>query len=362
MKTVRCLGFFRVVLAAADHRNIAIAFLCSGNFQKAAMEKTLVNLKEGSICCSWNYCGQRLASGSSDGSLSIYDSIDPTTPSSSLRLTSSWKAHEGGVEKVVWVPPEYGDAVACICNDGTLSLWEETEEDTQPLTWKLCKLFESNKSQALDLQFGVCLTSLKLVVAYSDGLVKVYELLEPLELNRWQLQAQFQNVTDSTSRFGKLACLSASVAWNQQRNGSQQSSFILGFNSDLPQFNSAKVWEFDEAHQRWLSVAELALPEDKGDRVYAVAWAPNIGRPYEVVAVATCKGIAMWHLVSDSDTDGRISKEKVALLSGHDGEVWQLEWDMSGMTLASTGSDGVVRLWQSNLNGVWHEQAALESS
>lgn len=43
-------------------------------------------------------------------------------------------------------------------------------------------------------------------------------------------------------------------------------------------------------------------------------------------------------------------------------QVWQLEWDMSGMTLASTGSDGVVRLWQSNLNGVWHEQAALESS
>lgn len=39
-----------------------------------------------------------------------------------------------------------------------------------------------------------------------------------------------------------------------------------------------QVWEFDQAHQRWLPVAELALPEDKGDQVYAVAWAPNIGR------------------------------------------------------------------------------------
>ncbi|KAF9602089.1 hypothetical protein IFM89_024856 [Coptis chinensis] len=38
------------------------------------------------------------------------------------------------------------------------------------------------------------------------------------------------------------------------------------------------VWEFDEAHQRWLPVAELALPGDKGDQVYVVAWAPNIGR------------------------------------------------------------------------------------
>lgn len=37
-----------------------------------------------------------------------------------------------------------------------------------------------------------------------------------------------------------------------------------------------------------------------------------------------------------------------------------MEWDMSGMTLATTGSDGVVRLWQCNLNGVWHEQATLQ--
>jgi hypothetical protein len=43
-------------------------------------------------------------------------------------------------------------------------------------------------------------------------------------------------------------------------------------------FHRVQVWEFDQAHQRWLPVAELTLPEDKGDQVYAVAWAPNIGR------------------------------------------------------------------------------------
>lgn len=41
-------------------------------------------------------------------------------------------------------------------------------------------------------------------------------------------------------------------------------------------------------------------------------------------------------------------------------QVWQMEWDVSGMTLATTGSDGVVRLWQSNLNGTWDQQALLE--
>ena len=38
--------------------------------------------------------------------------------------------HEDSVVKVVWVPPEYGDAVGCICADGTLSLWEEVVEGT----------------------------------------------------------------------------------------------------------------------------------------------------------------------------------------------------------------------------------------
>ncbi|XP_058100221.1 protein SEH1 [Magnolia sinica] len=325
------------------------------------MEKAVVTLEKGSECCSWNYSGQRMATGSNDGTLSIFDSPDSSS-FSALRLTSRWKAHQGSIMKAVWVPPEYGDAVACICVDGTLSLWEEIEEDTQPLTWKLCKLFESNATHALDLKFGMSSTCLKLVAAYSDGYVKVYELLDPLELKKWQLQAEFQNVIDSVSRFGKPSCLSASVAWNPRRGEGQQSSFILGFNSDLSQVNSSKVWEFDEVHQRWLPVAELALPGDRGDRVYDVAWAPNIGRPYEVVAVATSKGIAIWHLGLNPDTDGRLSVKKVALLSGHDGEVWQLEWDMSGMTLATVGSDGMVRLWQSNLNGVWHEQAALESS
>ncbi|KAF5192496.1 Seh1, partial [Thalictrum thalictroides] len=172
----------------------------------------------------------------------------------------------------------------------------------------------------------------------------------------------FQNVIDTVPTLGKPSCVSASISWNPQRGENNLASFALGFNSELPQFNSSKVWEFDEAHQRWLPVAELALPEDKGDQVYVVAWAPNIGRPYEVLAVATSRGIAVWHIGLLPDTDGKLSVEKVALLSGHEGEVWQMEWDMGGMTLATTGSDGVVRLWQSNLNGVWHEQATLETT
>ncbi|CAI9772081.1 unnamed protein product [Fraxinus pennsylvanica] len=321
------------------------------------MDKLILTLDKGTTCTAWNYSGHRLAAGSTDGTVAIYDSTDPV--SSTFNCTSRFKVQESSILKVVWIPPEYGDAVACIATDGTLSLWEEVAQDTEALHWKLCKCFERNTSQVLDIQFGDSRTSLKLVAAYSDGQVKIFELLDPLELEKWQVQAEFQNIIDLVSKFGNASCSSASISWNPQRGELQQSSFILGFSSNSPLLNSSKVWEFDQDHQRWLPVAELASPEDKSDQVFAVAWAPNIGRPYELIAVATNKGIAIWHLGSNPDSNGRLSTEKVAVLSGHDGEVQQMEWDMSGMTLASTGSDGMVKLWQSNLNGVWHEQAIL---
>ncbi|KAK4728852.1 hypothetical protein R3W88_021840 [Solanum pinnatisectum] len=322
------------------------------------MDKAIIKLDEGTTCTAWNYSGHRLAAGSTDGTLSIFDSTDPA--SSVFNCSSKFKVHESSIVKVVWAPPEYGDAVACICADGSLLLWEEVVEDSELLQWKLCKCFDRISSQVLDVQFGVSQTSLKLVAAYSDGQVKVFELLDPFELKNWQLQAEFQNVIESVSKFGNVSCRSASIAWNPLKGEIQQSSFVLGFDSDTPHLNSSKVWEFDQDHQRWLPVAELALPADKADPVSTVAWAPNIGRPYELIAVATCKEIALWHVGSNPDSDGRLSVEKVAMLSTHDSEVWQMEWDMSGMTLATTGSDGVVRLWQCNLNGVWHEQATLE--
>ncbi|PKA66684.1 hypothetical protein AXF42_Ash003339 [Apostasia shenzhenica] len=365
------------------------------------MERELATLEKGARCCSWSYCGQRLAVGYNDGSVAVHDSGDSSSatsftcsfkwlvspPLSLLTATllypepkaaeankplsisfavEKFKVQPGGIMNIIWIPPEFGDAIACVCVDGTLSVWEEVAEDIQSMMWKQCKIFESRTSRVLEVQFGVSATSLKMVAAYSDGHLKVYELLNPLELDKWQLQAEIQNVIDSVSIFGKPTCISASIAWCPRRDESQKLSFALGFNSDLPQFNSSKefsiiqIWEFDEAHQRWLPVAELASSVDRDDRVHAVAWAPNIGRPYEVIAVATCKGISIWHVGLNSEFDGKRPTEKITLLSGHDGEIFQLEWDMSGMTLASTGDDGMVRLWQSNLNGVWHEQASLD--
>lgn len=40
-----------------------------------------------------------------------------------------------------------------------------------------------------------------------------------------------------------------------------------------------------------------------------------------MIAVATSKGISIWHVGSNPESDGRLFVERVALLSGHNGEV-----------------------------------------
>ncbi|KAI8557443.1 hypothetical protein RHMOL_Rhmol04G0011200 [Rhododendron molle] len=54
--------------------------------------------------------------------------------------------------------------------------------------------------------------------------------------------------------------------------------------------------------------------------------------PYEVITTGTHKQIAIWHLGLNPNLDGKLSTEKV----------WEMEWNISGMTLATTGVDGVV--------------------
>uniref|UniRef100_A0A0D6R557 Anaphase-promoting complex subunit 4 WD40 domain-containing protein n=1 Tax=Araucaria cunninghamii TaxID=56994 RepID=A0A0D6R557_ARACU len=322
------------------------------------MAKAIISMADGVHCNAWNYSGQRMAGGSLDGYIHIFNSHGP----SAFTCISKWKAHNGSIVKVVWAPPEYGDVIAACSMDGTVSIWEEVDEDTESCKWRLCNHFQEGAVPALDIQFGNCMSGLKLVVAYADGHAKIYESLDSLELKRWRLQAEFQNVNNTVERFGKCSCLTASIAWKPSTIVTQQPTFILGFNSNLPHFNTTKIWEFMEVHQRWHPIAEFVVPGENGEQVNAISWAPNIGRPYELIAIASNKGVSIWHIELDPNTNERPLLNRVATLSGHLGEIWQMDWDMGGMTLATSGNDGTVRLWQSNTNGMWQEVAVIESS
>lgn len=43
------------------------------------MDKAIIKLEEGTTCTAWNYSGHRLAAGSTDGTLFVFDSTDPAS-------------------------------------------------------------------------------------------------------------------------------------------------------------------------------------------------------------------------------------------------------------------------------------------
>jgi len=49
----------------------------------------------------------------------------------------------------------------------------------------------------------------------------------------------------------------------------------------------------------------------------------------------------------------------LAKLTDHNATVWRVAWNVTGTILASSGDDGVVRLWKSNYAGSWKTVSAL---
>lgn len=326
----------------------------------ADMECSSFSLSDSVLHTSWNYSGERYAAACNDGSIQIWSRRNESGDAP-FSCTSQWKAHNGPVLKVVWAPPEFGDMVVSCSTDGCVTLWEEVAEGDGDDTWRLCSHLEQSQTTVLDVQFGNCLSGLKLVTAGADGHVKIYETTNTLELKHWQLQAEFSSVPALKEGTGKVSCTAASISWRPPVDSIQRPVFVLGYCSSSQQVGPAKVWEFAEAYQRWQLLTELAEPNEKLEPVHHVSWAPNVGRPYELIAVSSGRAVSIWRLEFSSDSQGRISVSRVAHLQDHNSEVWHLDWDMSGMTLATSGSDGNVRLWQASFGGQWQQQGIVAS-
>lgn len=43
----------------------------------------------------------------------------------------------------------------------------------------------------------------------------------------------------------------------------------------------------------------------------------------------------------------------VNAVEGEKKEIWKVQWNVTGTTLASSGDDGIIRLWKRNLAGDW---------
>jgi len=109
-----------------------------------------------------------------------------------------------------------------------------------------------------------------------------------------------------------------------------------------------KIWVHTE-QRKW--VVAGTIPHT--DVVHDVAWAPNSGRSYHLLATASKDRVVRIFKLLSKDAGPRVDFVTVAEMNDHNAEVWRVEWNLTGTVLASSGDDGRVRLWKASHAGTW---------
>lgn len=133
---------------------------------------------------AYDFYGKRLVTCSSDQRLKVWDFVE-RDDAAVWELNDSWKAHDSSILKAIWAHPEYGQVIASCSLDRLVKIWEE-----QPIEPKMSqkrwaerfRLVES-RGAVLDIAFSPIAGALRLATCSADGIVRIYEALEPTNLH-----------------------------------------------------------------------------------------------------------------------------------------------------------------------------------
>lgn len=329
----------------------------------------------------YDFYGRNVATASSDHHIKVFD-LDPD--SSEWVINDSWKAHDSLVVRVCWAHPEFSSTkILASCSfDRTVKIWQEAPEELHGLgrRWvKLATLAVELYSPIYDVEFAPPHLGLKIACIGSDGIVRVYESIEPSDLLAWNLTAEIPLLTlqlptkSLQSSFGIAWCpakfaeteMLAVVALDQAFI--YESSLVLNVDLTSPgpqdtrlgiEENPSRLNSADGSRPAYMKVGNL--PEH-GGLIRSISWAPSMGRTFHLLATGCKDGYV--RIFKGTKTESKsIEFRQIAKLSDHRLEVWHVEWNSTGTVLSSSGGDGKVRLWKSTYLDEWQCMSEINTS
>ncbi|ORZ14647.1 WD40-repeat-containing domain protein [Absidia repens] len=140
----------------------------------------------------YDYYGKRLVSCSSDQRLKVWDLVE-TGDAAGWETNDTWKGHDASIIKASWAPPEYGQIIASCSLDRTVKIWEEqpVESRNSQRRWSERFRFLESRGTVMDIAFSPRPGALRLASCSSDGIVRIYECLEPTNLTQWSQMEEF---------------------------------------------------------------------------------------------------------------------------------------------------------------------------
>ncbi|AET38004.1 Seh1p Ecym_2258 [Eremothecium cymbalariae DBVPG len=310
------------------------------------------------IC--YDFYGRHVATCSSDQHIKVFK-LDKD--SNEWELSDSWKGHDSSVVSLDWASPEYGRIIASVSYNKTIKLWEEDPDapECSGRRWtKLCTLNDA-MGPLYSVKFAPGHLGLRLGAIGNDGVLRIYDALEPSDLRSWTLTAEVKVLaTSPASHLQSDFCL----AWCPSRFSTERLVVCA--------LDQAFIYEKSKTGKLFI-VAKL--PGHQG-LIRSVSWAPSFGRWHQLIATGSKDGkVRIFKLTekledgnddaNDANDDMSIDKNdssivtntkpllKVELVSEHSdhkGEVWSVSWNLTGTILSSSGDDGKVRLWKSSFS------------
>ncbi|XP_033338964.1 nuclear pore complex protein Nup44A isoform X1 [Megalopta genalis] len=300
---------------------------------------------------AYDFYGQRMATCSSDQFVKVWDEDEH----GNWHLTASWKAHSGSVWKITWAHPEFGQVLATCSFDRTAAVWEEiVGEGSGPgergmRHWvRRTNLVDSRKS-VTDVKFAPKTLGLLLATCSEDGVIRIYEAPDVMNLSQWTLQHDISC---------KLQC--SCLSWNPSLSRLHPPMIAVGSDDSNPSSGGKVfIYEYSESSRRWAKTETLTIV----DPVHDIAFAPNLGRSFHTLAIATkdVRIITLKPLMESVQSGApRFEITTAAQFFDHDFTVWRVCWNIMGTILASSGDDGCVRLWKDNYINNWKCVAVLK--
>lgn len=207
---------------------------------------------------------------------------------------------------------------------------------------------------------------LRLASGSADGVVRIYEALDTSNLNHWKLEAEIEDNPDNnegTQRMGTAENLCSnenlgvsSLSWCTGRF--EPATLVVGLSS-----GRVSIYRYNDGQRSWLEAIRLpghATSNGIPRGVTDVAWAPNVGRSYHLIASCGKENQLKVHRVKrgrggKGDVEGSGSQPLLVYEGTEilDQRAWRCQWNITGTVLASSGDGGMVKLWKSDFQGRW---------
>ncbi|XBW34876.1 hypothetical protein QEN19_000441 [Hanseniaspora menglaensis] len=317
----------------------------------------------------YDFYGRQLATCSSDLMIKIFAL---SSSSNEWELSETFKAHDSNIVSLDWSAPEFGRVIISGSYDGLVKIWEETNSaksssngnSNHKGNWQLMAKLSDSRSPVFNCKFAPSFLGLKIGVLGHDSQLRIYSCSDPSNLAYWELKESCNLIPEGFTQ--PVAHLQSDYCLDWCKSKFLDETIVCSC-LDLLSF-----MQRDPANGNKLTKV-LDLYDHTG-LIREVAWAPSMGRSYELVATACQDGFLRVFKITGISTNrsneamandnkeivnnnkmqkyynlNSSSNFKVELVSkndDHKAEVWSVAWNLTGTVLSTAGDDGKIRLWK----------------